>query len=66
MSEREPGYYIIFDGPPSRESGRFIEVEDETGRSVGAETGAEWVEERWVGLPSTWSLGPFPKPDPKP
>lgn len=25
---------IVFDGPPSHESGRFVEVEDETGRSI--------------------------------
>jgi hypothetical protein len=31
--------HIIFDGPPSHESGRFIEVEDENGRGVNA---GEW------------------------
>jgi len=25
---------IVFDGPPSHESGRFVEVEDDTGRSI--------------------------------
>ena len=25
---------IVFDGPPSHESGRFVEVEDEAGRSI--------------------------------
>lgn len=25
---------VVFDGPPSHESGRFIEVEDETGKSI--------------------------------
>lgn len=51
---RRPGLYIIFDGPPSHESGRFVEVEDETGRSVGL-SGREWIEEE-NGL---WALGPF-------
>jgi hypothetical protein len=31
---------IVFDGPPSHESGRFIEVEDEHGHSIKA---GEWV-----------------------
>jgi hypothetical protein len=34
---------IVFDGPPSHESGRFVEVEDETGHSVNA---GEWRERR--------------------
>lgn len=44
--------YVIFDGPPSHESGRFVEVEDEQGQShkVG-----EWKER--VG--GWWALGPF-------
>lgn len=32
---------VIFDGPPSAESGRFVEVEDEQGNSVDAGT---WVQ----------------------
>jgi len=32
---------IVFDGPPSHESGRFIEVENSQGRSVKF---GEWVE----------------------
>ena len=40
-------YRVLFDGPPSHESGRFVELEDETGRSISA---GEWVEEGpfWV------------------
>lgn len=33
--------HIVFDGPPSHESGRFVEVNDSTGKSVNA---GEWVE----------------------
>ena len=40
---------IVFDGPPSHESGRFVEVEDMQGRSV--EVG-EWID-RGDGL---WAL----------
>ncbi|WP_244110401.1 MULTISPECIES: Lar family restriction alleviation protein [Burkholderia cepacia complex] len=40
---------IVFDGPPSRESGRFVEVEDEHGRSFNA---GEWID-RGNGL---WAL----------
>lgn len=32
---------IVFDGPPGPTSGRFVEVEDEHGRSINA---GEWVE----------------------
>lgn len=32
---------IVFDGPPSHESGRFVEVEDETGKSIKF---GEWVQ----------------------
>ena len=31
---------IVFDGPPSHESGRFVEVEDESGASIKF---GEWV-----------------------
>lgn len=31
---------VVFDGPPSHESGRFVEVEDPTGRSVKV---GEWI-----------------------
>lgn len=36
-----PHIDIVFDGPPSHESGRFVEVENAMGRSVGFGT---WVE----------------------
>jgi hypothetical protein len=41
---------IVFDGPPGPEGGRFIEVEDEQGRSINAGT--------WVSRPGTpmWVL----------
>jgi hypothetical protein len=31
---------IVFDGPPSHESGHFVEVEDSLGRSISL---GEWV-----------------------
>lgn len=40
---------IVFDGPPSHKPGRFVEVEDETGASIGV---GEWIE-RGDGL---WAL----------
>lgn len=40
---------VVFDGPPSHESGRFVEVEDAKGKSIDV---GEWVE-RKDGL---WSL----------
>jgi hypothetical protein len=45
-------FYIVFDGPPSHASGRFVEVEDEQGHSLKV---GEW-EEREDGF---WTLGPF-------
>ena len=47
---------IIFDGPPSRESGRFVEVEDDAGRSICA---GEWIK-RPDGL---WALRITELPD---
>lgn len=32
---------IVFDGPPAHESGRFVEVEDQTGSSIKF---GEWIE----------------------
>ena len=32
---------VVFDGPPGPESGRFVEVEDATGKSISF---GEWVE----------------------
>lgn len=40
---------ILFDGPPGAESGRFVEVELDDGRSVNA---GEWIQ-RPDGL---WAL----------
>jgi hypothetical protein len=40
-SAGEGNLHIIFDGPPSHESGRFVEVENDAGASVRA---GEWVE----------------------
>ena len=48
---------IVFDGPPSHESGRFVEVEDDSGTSIKF---GEWVERPdgyWVlRIPSTTEL----------
>jgi hypothetical protein len=41
---------LVFDGPPSAEGPRFIEIEDEEGKSVLC---GEWVEQRETG---TWAL----------
>lgn len=40
---------IVFDGPPSHESGRFVEVNDNTGRSILI---GQWID-HGNGL---WSL----------
>lgn len=57
-ADRPEGLYVIFDGPPSHESGRFVEVETADGKGRGPEmTGADWSE-RPNGM---WALGPFQK-----
>ena len=33
---------VVFDGPPGQRSGRFVEVEDETGKSIRL---GEWVQD---------------------
>lgn len=55
MSDSErPFLDIVFDGPPSHESGRFVEVEESDGRSVSV---GEWID-RGDGL---WALRLTPK-----
>ena len=42
MTTSKPPYIdIVFDGPPSHESGRFIEVENEQGQSIKV---GEWIK----------------------
>lgn len=46
-------FYVIFDGPPGPESGRFVDVENARfGRSIKA---GEWIDRGADG----WALGPF-------
>lgn len=48
--------FVIFDGPPAHESGRFVEVETKDGKGLGpAQIGADW-KQRPDGL---WALGPL-------
>lgn len=51
-TERSEGFFVVFDGPPSHESGRFVEVELTCGKSIAA---GEW-QKRDDGY---WTLGPF-------
>lgn len=55
---RTPGLYVVFDGEPGPAGPRFIEVEDETGRSVALHGGwrREPAANAGAGL---WTLGPF-------
>lgn len=46
--------YVVFDGPPAPESGRFVEVEDADGNSVG---GIGWT----ASSDGLWRLGPLYK-----
>jgi hypothetical protein len=39
---------IIFDGPPSHESGRFVEVENDAGESIKAGEWSERPDGLWV------------------
>ncbi len=50
------GIWIVFDGPPGPTAPRFVEVENDRGKSMGPkDTGADW-KQRADGL---WVLGPF-------
>jgi hypothetical protein len=49
QDERGAFFDVVFDGPPSHVSGRFVEVEDEQGRSFNA---GDWID-RGNGL---WAL----------
>ena len=53
QAEMPEAVYVIFDGPPSHESGRFVEVENAQGKSVSA---GEWKPN---GGTVYWQLGPF-------
>ena len=46
--------YVVFDGPPGAESGRFVELHDHKGRGVGERSGAGWTRDDGY-----WLLGPF-------
>ncbi|MCH8233144.1 MAG: hypothetical protein IIB82_10955, partial [Bacteroidetes bacterium] len=48
-AEKNVPINIIFDGPPNHESGRFVEVETDDGKSINA---GKWTE-RPDGL---WAL----------
>jgi hypothetical protein len=52
-AERTRDLFVVFDGPPSHESGRFVELQDAEQRGVGGV--AEWTD-RGDGY---WTLGPF-------
>jgi ribosomal protein S27AE len=55
MDDLAKGFYVVFDGPPSHESGRFVEVEGERGFSQGpSHCGADWQQRGEL-----WYLGPF-------
>ncbi len=47
LQSRQPGITkavnIIFDGPPSAKSGRFVEVELDNGKSINA---GEWIKQK--------------------
>ena len=49
----EDAVYVIFDGPPGPEAGRFVEVHDSRGRSVGDGRFS------WVQAGQYWTLGPL-------
>lgn len=48
---------IVFDGPPGHESGRFVEVENDSGKSISI---GEWIDRK----DGYWALR-IPKPDNK-
>jgi hypothetical protein len=57
MAASREALFVVFDGPPGPEAGRFVELETPDRRSVGASAGAEWAEDTDRG--GLWLLGPF-------
>lgn len=57
--------HIVFDGPPSHESGRFIEVETAWGKSISLGEWKERADGYWV-LELRAALLPEPQPEPQP
>lgn len=56
LTDGEAFIDVVFDGPPSHESGRFIEVEDPFGKSINA---GDWID-RENGL---WALRIYSTPN---
>lgn len=53
--KKRKGLYIVFDNIPDPKGGRFVEVEDEQGRSI--DLGENYS---WKGRPDgLWEIGPF-------
>ena len=40
--------YIVFDGPPAHDGGRFVEVETDDGRSVSIGQWSERADGQWA------------------
>lgn len=52
--------YVVCDGPPGHESGRFVETETEDGKGIGLKPDGGWEEHpNGNGM---WRLGPFLAP----
>lgn len=47
------GINIVFDGPPSHDGGRFVEIEDDAGNAVRV---GEWAEDPRPGHEGLWRL----------
>jgi hypothetical protein len=53
--------FVVFDGPPSHQSGRFVELETRDGESVG---GVNWEHvSSFTDHTDTWRLGPLLLPE---
>ena len=52
---------IVYDGPPSNETGKFVEVEDQTGKSISVGTWLEREDGYWVLRIPTIKKSHYPK-----
>jgi hypothetical protein len=64
IREADSGYFdVVFDGPPSHEAGRFVEVEDASGASIRM---GDWLQREdgyWVlRIPRPRAPRAFPAP----
>lgn len=60
-TEQVEQVYVVFDGPPAHEAGRFVEThtEDDRGCGFAPNLGPDDQHPHWEQMGDYWRLGPF-------